>query len=420
MIAALLLALQLAAAAPPSVLTARAGGSETVAPLARAGGTAAVRLDLIAPVIPVTMEQTTPGRWNLSLAGIGFSVAVGERVVRLASGEVLQLATAPFEEDGHLFLPLQLLAEQLPRVAPDRLRYNPIRGELRLLDAPGRGADAGSSRAIAGAFGAAPEAAQTPASARKPAAPAARSDRLTHRRRVVVDAGHGGPDNGMSGPIGGSFRVYEKNITLAVAKRLAEVLRARGVDVVMTRTTDTLIALSDRGRIANARQGDVFVSIHVNAANTRWERPAAARGFETYFLSEAKTEDEQRVERMENEAVRFETSVTARKNDPLSFIINDMAQNEHLRESNDLASEIQGRLAGVHPGPNRGVKQANFAVLRTSFMPAVLVEIGFGTNAEEARYLTTAARQQEVAEAVADATVRYLARYERKVGVSER
>ena len=80
-----------------------------------------------------------------------------------------------------------------------------------------------------------------------------------------------------------------------------------GLDVLETRTTDTLIALSDRGRIANEHHGDLFLSIHVNAANPNWHDPAAARGFETYFLAEAKTEDDRRVEEMENEAVRFET-----------------------------------------------------------------------------------------------------------------
>jgi N-acetylmuramoyl-L-alanine amidase len=123
---------------------------------------------------------------------------------------------------------------------------------------------------------------------------------------------------------------------------------------------------------------------------------------------------------MENEAVRFETGANARKGDPLSFIINDMAQNEHLRESNELAGTIQRSLGRVHPGPSRGVKQANFAVLRTSFMPAVLVELGFGTNAAEAGYLTDDAAQRALAEAIANATADYLDRYSRRVGVSSR
>jgi N-acetylmuramoyl-L-alanine amidase len=235
------------------------------------------------------------------------------------------------------------------------------------------------------------------------------------QRIVVVDAGHGGPDNGMDGPIGKGPRIVEKDITLAVAKRVATALRARGMTVVMTRTTDTLIALADRGRIANRSHGDLFLSIHVNAANPNWKEPAATRGFETYFLAEAKTEEALRVERMENEAVRFETGVHAPKGDPLAFIINDMAQNEHLRESSDLAGSVQRSLGRVHPGPSRGVRQANFSVLRTSFMPAVLIEIGFGTNRFDAAFLSEGTRQQRIASAIAEATVDYLNRYERRV-----
>jgi N-acetylmuramoyl-L-alanine amidase len=212
--------------------------------------------------------------------------------------------------------------------------------------------------------------------------------------------------------------VYEKDITLAVAKKLERSLEERGVEVVMTRTTDTLIALSDRGRIANERQGDVFVSIHVNAANLAWKRPAEARGFETYFLAEAKTADARRVEEMENASVHFEAGAAAEKDDPLAFIKMDMAQNEHLRESSDLAELIQHRLGTMHPGPNRGVKQAGFRVLVTAYMPAVLVEIGFGTNAEEARFLTDPGKQREIADAVAEATVEYLDHYERRLGAS--
>jgi N-acetylmuramoyl-L-alanine amidase len=238
------------------------------------------------------------------------------------------------------------------------------------------------------------------------------------RHRVVVDAGHGGPDGGMSGPMGSGPRIREKNITLAVAKLVADELESRGVEAVMTRTTDTLIALSDRGQIANRSKADLFLSIHVNAANLKWKDAAGARGFETYFLAEAKTEEAKRVEAMENSSVRFETGAYAPKGDPLSFIINDMAQNEHLREANDLAASVQDGMAEIHPGPNRGVRQANFAVLRTSFMPAVLIELGFGTNAAEAKYLSDAARQKKLAAAIADATVEYLAGYERRTGAA--
>jgi len=231
--------------------------------------------------------------------------------------------------------------------------------------------------------------------------------------RVIVDAGHGGPDVG--GPMDSGTRIHEKDITLQVAMKLGQELRSRGIDVVYTRTRDTLIALADRGKIANQAGGDLFISIHVNAANPHWREPSAARGFETYFLAEARTEDAERVQDMENESVKFEAAGDVASDDPLSFILSDMQQNEHLRESSDLAEVIQRKLGTVHPGPSRGVKQAGFKVLVTAFMPAVLVEIGFGTNSTEARYLEAPSNQKALARAIADATTEYLGRYQRRV-----
>ena len=89
-----------------------------------------------------------------------------------------------------------------------------------------------------------------------------------------------------------------------------------------------------------------------------------------------------------------------------------MTQNQHLRESSQLAELIQQRLGGMHPGPSRGVKQAGFRVLVTAYMPAVLVEIGFGTNPREAAYMTDPGKQDALARAIADAAMDYLQRYE--------
>lgn len=237
---------------------------------------------------------------------------------------------------------------------------------------------------------------------KKPAAP-----------RVIIDPGHGGKDPGA--PLR-STSLREKDIALQVGLKVGDALRARGVEVFYTRVKDTLVALYDRGRMANQARGDVFLSIHVNAANPGWKNPDAARGFETYFLAEARTEDARRVEEMENESIRFESDANVNANDPLSFILSDMMQNEHLRESSDLADIVQRHLGEVHPGPNRGVKQAGFRVLVSAFMPAVLIELGFGTNAEEAAFMASPSRQRALARAIADATREYLDRHQRRVG----
>ncbi len=389
MIAALLLALQVGAAQSVPTITVRTDTRSVRVPMTATAAGPVIRADLLAAAIGARLTPAPNDHWILRVAEVVLDVAPNVPFVRNGD-EVYPLASAPRVAEGRLLVPLQLVSDVLPRVAPRVFSFDVDAAQLYV-------ADTVVARVVA------------------PAQPGRGNGSQPRQRMVVVDAGHGGPDNGMSGPIGGRNKVREKEITLAVAARVADILRTRGYGVVMTRTSDTLIALVDRGRIANASKADLFLSIHVNAANPKWKKPANTRGFETYFLAEAKTEDAKRVEQMENEAVRFETGVHAPKGDPLSFIINDMAQNEHLRESSGLAQEVQRALARIHPGPDRGVRQANFAVLRGSFMPAVLIEVGFGTNPSDASILSNAWWQTRIATAVADATGAYLAGYERRV-----
>jgi N-acetylmuramoyl-L-alanine amidase len=364
----------------------------------------ALRADVVLPLIGGSVSTTTPGHWKVDAPGVSFTLVDGVPFATTKDGPV-PLTAAPILRNGALFLPLQVLADIVPRIG-NRVVLDPESRELRVFRVITSHANGiAASRAVDSRAPAPPPAV---ASARSSAQPA-------RRRLVVVDAGHGGPDAGMRGPIGQRTTLYEKDITLAVAKKLARQLESRGVGVLMTRTTDTLIALGDRGKIANQAKGDLFISIHVNAANPNWKDPGAARGFETYFLAEAKTEDERRVANMENEVVRFERSGDPSQESGLGFILKDMAQNEQLRESSDLAETIQSRLKQTHPGPSRGVKQAGFMVLVTAFMPSVLVEVGFGTNPTEAAYLSSEAGQRAIASAVADGAMEYLSHYERRV-----
>jgi N-acetylmuramoyl-L-alanine amidase len=181
----------------------------------------------------------------------------------------------------------------------------------------------------------------------------------------------------------------------------------------MTRTSDTLIALGDRGPYCT-EACDLFVSLHVNALA---RRPGYTdiKGYETYFLAEARTEDAARVAQMENEAVRFEAgNPEAAAGVGIDFILKDLQLNEHLRESARAADLVQRKLKTVHVGDNRGVKQAGFMVLTTSRRPAILVEMGYSTNPQDGRFLTTYASQKAMAFALADAIVEYLIEYERK------
>lgn len=410
---ALLLFLQTArAAAPiPTFIVIRDGGAIASVPVTIDAGQPSVRADVLMRAMRGMLITSTNLHYTLSLPRARIDVIDGIPFAKRDS-LTIPLNRAPQVRGGQLYLPFQFVTDVIPRYVGGYV-YDVALSELRTVTAvvsrpapPIR--SAGSSPVIAGT--AAPPVVNKPVTQQ----PVYRKQPV--RKTVVIDAGHGGPDRGMTGPIGSPAWFVEKDVTLSVAQKLATVLRARGVDVLMTRTTDTLIALADRGKIANSNHGDVFISIHVNAPGYNTAAAAREHGFETYFLAEAKTEDERRVQDMENESVKFETGANAPKGDPLSFIITDMAQNEHLRESSDLALTIQNGLIDVHPGPNRGVQQANFAVLRGSYMPAVLVEIGFGSNQSEAAYLSDQDNQRALARNIAQSVLDYLAHYQSRVG----
>lgn len=231
------------------------------------------------------------------------------------------------------------------------------------------------------------------------------------RRVVVVDPGHGGRDAGMVGMRVNGRTLVEKQVTLAVAQALREALEARGVEVVLTRTTDVLVPLAERGGIANRARGDLFLSLHVNAASPEWSSPGGVRGHETYVLAEARTDAQRLVEARENAAVRFEGEAAEGGGEALAFVMRDLEQNAHRRASAELAALMQMGMQGVHPGPARGVQQAGFRVLRTAAMPAVLVEMGYGSHPGDAAFLADPAQQRRLARALADAALRFLDRY---------
>jgi N-acetylmuramoyl-L-alanine amidase len=226
-------------------------------------------------------------------------------------------------------------------------------------------------------------------------------------RVVIVDAGHGGRDPGKTGPNG----LQEKDVALRIAQRVAAVLRERGYEVHLTRTRDTLIALADRAKLANRlkadRPGVVFLSIHANAAKAR-----TARGFETFFLSEARTEDERRVAEMENEAIHFEEYPALPADDGLDKILSNLRSDFLMRASHDLAAVMQDNFAAFHPGPNRGVKRAGFYVLVGAVMPAVLIETAFISNRQEAALLGSTNFQQLIAWGIADGVDEFFRRNE--------
>lgn len=326
--------------------------------------------------------------------------------IRLAShtpffsrgGSVFQLAAPPVRSGSGWLLPLQFFASWLPSNYPERIVINGRR--LNAVTAP---AERAAPKAAAPTV-------MPPRTVERPAPVPPRDSvrrvapdpslRARAARVVILDAGHGGRDPGKPGPGG----VLEKSVALSVVNRLSGFLRERGYEVHLTRSTDTLISLDDRPHLGNgwkgARPAAVFVSLHANSG------VAAARGFETYFLSEARTDDERRVAEMENASVKFEEKRGPRAPE-LDLIVSSLKNDFYLRASNDLAETIQGSLATVHSGPNRGVKRAGFRVLVGALMPAVLVEMAFISNPEEARLLGTSAFQQKIAWSLAAAIDRF-------------
>lgn len=293
-------------------------------------------------------------------------------------GRPLMLANAVYSEGGIVYLPAEFFATVLPQAAPG----------LVSVDAGSR-----TVRADPGVLAAAPPAG--PAFDAPTSAVPQPASRAQVRRLVVIDAGHGGRDPGAVGPAG----TREKDVNLQVARRVVEILRRDPtLDVRLTRDRDTLIALRDRPRMAARWRQDgqpaLFMSIHCNAHPSR-----AETGYETYFLAEARTAESRRVQAMEDAAEQYEEARPA--GDPLSFIMSDLRQNQHLRESSDWAQMIQDRLREVHSGPNRGVKQAGFAVLVGATMPAVLVELGFISNRNEEQMLLDARQQDTLARQLA-------------------
>ncbi len=374
--------LLLAVLVPQQVLIATSRGQVNI-PVANETGTAAVAAVLLAQPLGLAVSLDGSAA-RVTLGHDTFDFDVGLPFVRYA-GAAYPLVGAPYVARDTLFLPLHWLVDCVPRLLASRYRWDPWLARLDERPAP----------ALPVAIVAAPN--------------PITGLRLPHT--IVVDPGHGGVDPGNPGltlPRG----ITEKDITLGVGKLLRAELVRRGLNVVLTRATDTLIELASRPLFCRA-DCDLFVSIHVNAMPAG-RRQKQVNGVETYFVSDAKTEDQKRVAQMENDALRFETS-RAGSGGPLGFILNDLQLNEYLRESARLAELVQGKVAAVHPGEDRGVQQGPFLVLAAARRPSILVEAGFATNQKDGAFLGSAEGQRKIATAIADGVVAYLLEFERKL-----
>jgi len=393
--------LLVALASPSQAVVIATPRGQTTIPVTTERGQAAVAASRLVAPLELTVALDGP-RVTVGLGGAVFVFQLGAPFVR-AGAVVCALVGEPYLTRDTLFLPLSWLADCVPRALGARYRWDPVTPRLEELPV------AGPVAAARPAGGGAPPAAGT--------VHAAAPNPLTGlrlRHVVVIDPGHGGVDPGNPGryfPDG----LVEKDITLAIARLLRAELVRRGIGALLTRATDTLIDLADRGAFCKA-QCDLFISIHVNSmpAGRRADR---ASGAETYFLSDAKTEDQERVANMENEVIRFETGPPTSATGPLGYILRDLQLNEYLRESAQLAALVQDSVAKVHPGGDHGVQQAAFMVLTTARRPAILVETGFATNRTDGAFLASSLGQHKLASAIAEGIVAYLLEFERKLAV---
>ncbi|MDD4201899.1 MAG: N-acetylmuramoyl-L-alanine amidase [Candidatus Omnitrophica bacterium] len=235
--------------------------------------------------------------------------------------------------------------------------------------------------------------------------------RKTAIQTIVIDPGHGGKDYGARG-YGG---LKEKDVVLDIAKRVERELKDKGIkNVILTRNRDHFISLQRRAEIANTQKADLFVSIHANAAKAR-----DANGFEVFYLSPAKDDVARAIEASENEVIFFENSEYSVKPEYLNTTLWNMTLAENKEESKQLAGYMSKMIPGRMGLKNRGVKSANFYVLRGTRMPAVLVEVGFISNKAEEKKLASAAYRQNMADSIVDSIMGYDREFTRTHGFTE-
>ncbi len=219
---------------------------------------------------------------------------------------------------------------------------------------------------------------------------------------VVLDAGHGGHDPGNRGN-GYKEKEISLNVVLAIG---AELEKDPRFEVVYTRKTDEFIELHERGKIANKANADLFVSVHCNSHRSQ------AHGTETFVLGLHANNENFNVAKNENSVILLEDNYEANydgfdPNSPESIIGLTLMQEEYLDQSLTLASFVQNRFKKTLERKSRGVKQAGFVVLHQTYMPSVLIELGFLTNHSEGKYLNSKKGQENMAKSITTSIIDY-------------
>lgn len=287
---------------------------------------------------------------------------------------------------------------------PEVREISPSSAPSGAAKSPAAGSNAGAPAASALPAAATPSAApaaQAREAAAVPAAPGLPDKAVVDpkaRKKVIIDAGHGGRDPGGRRISG----MKEKDINLAVAKELRKLLEKEGFfEVLMVRTSDVFVPLAARSEFANRHGADIFISLHANAT-----RRSSEHGFEIYFMSENASDP------MAAEVADYENSVLeledeSQRPDAAAMLLHSLARNEYLNEGSQLAAFVTREFEKHTPFKNRGVKQAAFYVLRGTYAPGILVEMGFMTNPRDQKNLSSPAVHAKIARAIYNGLGKY-------------
>jgi N-acetylmuramoyl-L-alanine amidase len=359
-----------------------------------------------------TNRSANPDRVEIELNDAALAAALSEKLTNI-SGETIKSLSA--RRVGRTAARVSIELNGSPRFSTFPL-YNPFRLVVDVEEDPAAAVAAAPSVTSAPPSRAAKASAPAPAKPQPastiddplpaPTTPSStgRGDYSLARQlglsvsRIVIDPGHGGHDPGAR-----ANGVNEADVVLDVALRVEALLKAQpGIDVVLTRRTNTFIPLEERTAIANRESADMFLSIHVNASPR-----SATRGIETYLLDFASNPDAEALAAREN-------ATSAQSMRVLPDIVKAITLNNKVDESRELARMVQtslvGRITPLSKGvKDFGVKRAPFVVLIGAQMPSVLAEISFLTNRTDASLLKQASHRQRIAQALADAVVKYRA-----------
>lgn len=237
---------------------------------------------------------------------------------------------------------------------------------------------------------------------------------------VVIDPGHGKHDHGAIGKISS-----EKDINLAVALKVGELIQRNMPDVklVYTRDNDTFVTLQGRADIANKAKGDLFISIHTNSIDKKARNYLTVCGASVYTLGFKRSDENLAVAMRENAVMKLESdySTTYEGFDPSStesYIIFEMSHNLHMEQSIEAANEIQKELITTAGRSDRGVRQANFWVLFKTSMPAILVELDFICNPQMEKFMNSKNGKDKLATAIYNGFARYKHLADKRAGIA--